>query len=166
MTDPCARAQFPGQYSAANTIHVDDLSRNFALNSKNGLKVKAYKVRTSPAVSALPPRPSLTPARPPAGRPHPRPHEQRQGAPLRRALPPPSRRPRRPHAARPLALQKVQARAPRRRLGSSRARCTSTCAVAGPAFDDGRGAVAAASSSRSTAAVSSRLALDTLLPRF
>ncbi|KPV78410.1 uncharacterized protein RHOBADRAFT_33090 [Rhodotorula graminis WP1] len=36
-------AKFPGQYSAANTIHVDDLSRNFALNIANGLKVKAYK---------------------------------------------------------------------------------------------------------------------------
>ncbi|GAA5834106.1 hypothetical protein JCM9279_004216 [Rhodotorula babjevae] len=36
-------AKFPGQYSAANTIHVDDLSRNFALNPACGLKVKAYK---------------------------------------------------------------------------------------------------------------------------
>ncbi|GAA5832277.1 hypothetical protein JCM11251_004304 [Rhodosporidiobolus azoricus] len=36
-------AKFPGQYTSANTIHIDDLSRNFALNVKNGLKVHAYK---------------------------------------------------------------------------------------------------------------------------
>ncbi|BGP21677.1 hypothetical protein JCM10295v2_000552 [Rhodotorula toruloides] len=36
-------AKFPGQYTAENTIHVDDLSRNFALQPKNGLKVHAYK---------------------------------------------------------------------------------------------------------------------------
>ena len=29
-------------WSAANTVHVDDLSRNFALNPKSGLKCRAY----------------------------------------------------------------------------------------------------------------------------
>ncbi|KAH7911418.1 HAD subfamily IIID h [Hygrophoropsis aurantiaca] len=33
---------FP-QYSAKNTIHVDDLSRNFALNPNEGLKIHAFK---------------------------------------------------------------------------------------------------------------------------
>jgi len=33
---------FP-QYSAKNTIHVDDLSRNFALNPNEGLKIRAFK---------------------------------------------------------------------------------------------------------------------------
>ncbi|KAF9013944.1 HAD-like domain-containing protein [Cyathus striatus] len=33
---------FP-QFSAANTLHVDDLSRNFALNPKEGLKIRAFK---------------------------------------------------------------------------------------------------------------------------
>lgn len=31
------------QYSAANTVHVDDLSRNFALNYQSGLKIRAFK---------------------------------------------------------------------------------------------------------------------------
>lgn len=30
-------------YSALNTIHVDDLARNFAMNPANGLRVHAYK---------------------------------------------------------------------------------------------------------------------------
>ena len=29
-------------YTAANTIHVDDLARNFAMNPSNGLRVHAY----------------------------------------------------------------------------------------------------------------------------
>ncbi|KAL5511377.1 hypothetical protein ACEPAH_4593 [Sanghuangporus vaninii] len=33
---------FP-QYNASNTIHVDDLSRNFALNPGEGLKISAFK---------------------------------------------------------------------------------------------------------------------------
>ncbi|KAI0317471.1 HAD subfamily IIID h [Amylostereum chailletii] len=33
---------FP-QFNAKNTIHVDDLGRNFALNPKNGLKIAAFK---------------------------------------------------------------------------------------------------------------------------
>ena len=49
-------SQFDQQYTPANTIHVDDLSRNFALNPSNGLKVKAYKVRGRPP--ALPRAPS------------------------------------------------------------------------------------------------------------
>ncbi|KAI9280946.1 HAD-like domain-containing protein [Umbelopsis sp. AD052] len=35
-------SKFP-QFSAKNTIHVDDLSRNFALNPKCGLKISAFK---------------------------------------------------------------------------------------------------------------------------
>ena len=35
-------AKFPNIWNAANTIHLDDLSRNFALNLSNGLKVSAY----------------------------------------------------------------------------------------------------------------------------
>ncbi|KAG0334456.1 hypothetical protein BG004_000404 [Podila humilis] len=34
--------KFP-QFNAHNTIHVDDLSRNFAMNPKSGLKIGAYK---------------------------------------------------------------------------------------------------------------------------
>lgn len=35
-------AKFPNVWDATNTIHLDDLSRNFALNISNGLKVTAY----------------------------------------------------------------------------------------------------------------------------
>ncbi|KAF9585696.1 hypothetical protein BGW38_001180 [Lunasporangiospora selenospora] len=35
-------SKFP-QFSAKNTIHVDDLSRNFAMNPKQGLKIGAFK---------------------------------------------------------------------------------------------------------------------------
>jgi len=35
-------SKFP-QYSKSNTIHVDDLSRNFAMNPKNGLKIVPFK---------------------------------------------------------------------------------------------------------------------------
>ena len=34
--------RFP-QWSAKNTIHIDDLGRNFALNPQSGLKISAYK---------------------------------------------------------------------------------------------------------------------------
>lgn len=34
-------SKFP-QYGSHNTIHIDDLSRNFALNLKSGLKCKPY----------------------------------------------------------------------------------------------------------------------------
>ncbi|KAJ1480510.1 hypothetical protein T484DRAFT_1810442, partial [Baffinella frigidus] len=30
-------------YNESNTVHVDDLSRNFALNPQQGLKISAYK---------------------------------------------------------------------------------------------------------------------------
>jgi len=33
---------FPA-YNASNTVHVDDLSRNFALNPKEGIKISAFK---------------------------------------------------------------------------------------------------------------------------
>ena len=35
-------SKFPNKWNASNTIHLDDLSRNFALNLDNGLKVTAY----------------------------------------------------------------------------------------------------------------------------
>ncbi|PHJ17930.1 had family iiid protein [Cystoisospora suis] len=35
--------KFPEYWSASNTLHIDDLSRNFAFNPKNGIKVSAYK---------------------------------------------------------------------------------------------------------------------------
>ncbi|KAJ2018844.1 hypothetical protein IW146_006912 [Coemansia sp. RSA 922] len=36
-------SRFPEHYGKHNTIHVDDLSRNFALNWQNGLKIRAFK---------------------------------------------------------------------------------------------------------------------------
>ncbi|TDL24930.1 HAD IIID h [Rickenella mellea] len=42
---------FP-QYNARNTIHVDDLSRNFALNPRSGLKISAYKDAFTPRAAA------------------------------------------------------------------------------------------------------------------
>lgn len=36
-------SKFPEFYSASNTVHVDDLSRNFAMNPKQGLKISAFK---------------------------------------------------------------------------------------------------------------------------
>ncbi|GAA5857203.1 hypothetical protein JCM8547_009368 [Rhodosporidiobolus lusitaniae] len=36
-------AKFPDFYSSANTVHIDDLARNFAMNVSNGIKVHAYK---------------------------------------------------------------------------------------------------------------------------
>jgi ubiquitin-like domain-containing CTD phosphatase 1 len=35
-------SKFPNVWSPTNTVHLDDLSRNFALNVENGLKVSAY----------------------------------------------------------------------------------------------------------------------------
>eukprot|EP01113_Clastostelium_recurvatum_P033696 TRINITY_DN4484_c0_g1_i3.p3 TRINITY_DN4484_c0_g1~~TRINITY_DN4484_c0_g1_i3.p3 ORF type:complete len:111 (-),score=32.03 TRINITY_DN4484_c0_g1_i3:81-413(-) len=35
-------AKFP-QFSRKNTVHVDDLARNFALNPQSGIKIKAFK---------------------------------------------------------------------------------------------------------------------------
>ncbi|KAG6877732.1 hypothetical protein C0993_004549 [Termitomyces sp. T159_Od127] len=43
--------KFP-QYDATNTIHVDDLSRNFALNPKEGLKIHAFKNAHTPEAIA------------------------------------------------------------------------------------------------------------------
>ena len=34
--------KFPGTWGPHNTVHLDDLSRNFALNPGNGLKVSAF----------------------------------------------------------------------------------------------------------------------------
>ncbi len=31
------------QFGPHNTLHVDDLARNFALNPANGIKIKAYR---------------------------------------------------------------------------------------------------------------------------
>eukprot|EP01027_Heterolobosea_sp_BB2_P016360 GEZU01023305.1.p1 GENE.GEZU01023305.1~~GEZU01023305.1.p1 ORF type:complete len:268 (-),score=93.56 GEZU01023305.1:247-1050(-) len=33
----------PEFYNSKNTIHIDDLGRNFAMNPQNGLKIKAFK---------------------------------------------------------------------------------------------------------------------------
>ena len=35
-------SKFPNRWSARNTVHLDDLSRNFALNVGSGLKVSAF----------------------------------------------------------------------------------------------------------------------------
>ncbi len=35
-------SKFPKVWNASNTIHLDDLSRNFALNIENGLKVTGF----------------------------------------------------------------------------------------------------------------------------
>ncbi|PWY98739.1 HAD-superfamily subfamily IIID h [Testicularia cyperi] len=35
--------RWPSIYGPHNTIHIDDLSRNFAMNPKNGLKIRPYK---------------------------------------------------------------------------------------------------------------------------
>lgn len=32
--------KFPGVYTAENTVHVDDIGRNFVLNPRNGMKIK------------------------------------------------------------------------------------------------------------------------------
>ena len=36
-------SKFPEYYSEQNTVHIDDLSRNFAMNAANGIKVHAYR---------------------------------------------------------------------------------------------------------------------------
>lgn len=38
--------KFPSFYSASNSIHIDDLSRNFVLNPQQGLKISPYKDAT------------------------------------------------------------------------------------------------------------------------
>lgn len=35
--------KFPERWTPANTIHIDDLSKNFALNPQSGLKISAFK---------------------------------------------------------------------------------------------------------------------------
>jgi ubiquitin-like domain-containing CTD phosphatase 1 len=35
-------SKFPNRWGTHNTIHIDDLSRNFALNLNNGLQCTAY----------------------------------------------------------------------------------------------------------------------------
>ncbi|KAJ2402679.1 hypothetical protein GGI23_000540 [Coemansia sp. RSA 2559] len=35
--------RFPDHYGRHNTVHIDDLERNFALNWQNGLKIKRFK---------------------------------------------------------------------------------------------------------------------------
>jgi len=39
-------SKFPAHYSPSNTVHVDDLSRNFAMNPKQGLKISPFKEST------------------------------------------------------------------------------------------------------------------------
>jgi len=36
-------AKLPEHFNSKNTIHIDDLGRNFALNPQNGLKIKPFK---------------------------------------------------------------------------------------------------------------------------
>lgn len=40
------------QFSAKNTVHIDDLARNFAMNPQSGLKIAAFKNGPSPASRA------------------------------------------------------------------------------------------------------------------
>ncbi|EIM89778.1 HAD subfamily IIID h, partial [Stereum hirsutum FP-91666 SS1] len=40
------------EFNAKNTIHIDDLGRNFALNPKQGLKISAFKEAHTPAAQA------------------------------------------------------------------------------------------------------------------
>ena len=35
-------SKFPNRWGSHNTVHIDDLSRNFALNLENGLQCTAY----------------------------------------------------------------------------------------------------------------------------
>eukprot|EP00002_Diphylleia_rotans_P006149 TRINITY_DN1546_c0_g1_i4.p1 TRINITY_DN1546_c0_g1~~TRINITY_DN1546_c0_g1_i4.p1 ORF type:complete len:332 (-),score=76.20 TRINITY_DN1546_c0_g1_i4:452-1447(-) len=35
--------KFPGVYDQRNTVHVDDLRRNFAMNPRNGIRVSAFR---------------------------------------------------------------------------------------------------------------------------
>jgi ubiquitin-like domain-containing CTD phosphatase 1 len=35
-------SKFPDRWGSHNTVHIDDLSRNFALNLENGLQCTAY----------------------------------------------------------------------------------------------------------------------------
>lgn len=35
--------RFPGQYTKENTIMFDDLRRNFVMNPRNGLRIRAYR---------------------------------------------------------------------------------------------------------------------------
>mmetsp|Transcript_12886 Transcript_12886/g.21056 ORF Transcript_12886/g.21056 Transcript_12886/m.21056 type:complete len:355 (+) Transcript_12886:169-1233(+) len=36
-------AKFPNTYNSKNTIHIDDLGRNFAMNPQNGLKITPFR---------------------------------------------------------------------------------------------------------------------------
>ncbi|KAJ2496748.1 hypothetical protein GGH96_005611 [Coemansia sp. RSA 1972] len=42
-------ARFPSVYTRENTVHVDDLERNFAMNKQNGLRIRQYKRSSSRA---------------------------------------------------------------------------------------------------------------------
>mmetsp|Transcript_59678 Transcript_59678/g.153709 ORF Transcript_59678/g.153709 Transcript_59678/m.153709 type:complete len:331 (-) Transcript_59678:53-1045(-) len=45
-------AQFPS-YGPKNTVHVDDLGRNFAMNPRNGIEVTPFRVKTGAGDSEL-----------------------------------------------------------------------------------------------------------------
>ncbi|KAJ1799070.1 hypothetical protein LPJ59_002084 [Coemansia sp. RSA 2399] len=45
--------RFPDHYGPHNTVHIDDLERNFALNWQNGLKIKRFKTADSRRRSAF-----------------------------------------------------------------------------------------------------------------
>lgn len=108
------------QYVPEKTVHLDDLSRNFAMNPKNGIKCHAYKVCIDTGVCVTNRRSGLksSPYRP--GRPHARQHRQGQGAALRRAVPASARQRGRRNPARPLQVPQVQVGAARRTFRSSR----------------------------------------------
>ncbi|KNC55148.1 uncharacterized protein AMSG_12385 [Thecamonas trahens ATCC 50062] len=40
---PIIWAHFPDRFGPHNTVHIDDVSRNFAVNPQQGLKIKAFK---------------------------------------------------------------------------------------------------------------------------
>lgn len=40
-------SKFRGMYGAQNTVHVDDVERNFAMNPQNGVKIRNYKVKST-----------------------------------------------------------------------------------------------------------------------
>jgi ubiquitin-like domain-containing CTD phosphatase 1 len=41
-------SKFPQQWNSTNTIHVDDLARNFELNKANGITISPYNRNTAP----------------------------------------------------------------------------------------------------------------------
>jgi len=40
-------AKFPARFGPSNTVHVDDLGKNFAMNPRNGIEVSPFRVRNA-----------------------------------------------------------------------------------------------------------------------